>query len=155
MQICFQYLIPNRWEDAKLQSKNLKNAFDQSSPQHQQKSIKQAAVRVWWRCGKEFTSFFIHTNFWQKITLISCKHKKITILNTKFPSMLFLVCFLRILSIYLNWNDTSDHNLDKVLRLAIKNIQVNAKINWQLQSLILRNEGKITIGVWNPNTVDD
>ena len=93
MQICFQYLIPNRWEDAKLQSKNLKNAFDRSSPQHQQKSIKQAAVRVWWRCGKEFTSFFIHTNFWQKITLISCKHKKITILNTKFPSMLFWCVF--------------------------------------------------------------
>ena len=38
MQICFQYLIPNRWEDAKLQSKNLKNAFDQSRPQHQQKA---------------------------------------------------------------------------------------------------------------------
>ena len=63
MQICFQYLIPNRWEDAKLQSKNLKNAFDQSSPQHQQKSIKQAAVSVSWICGKEFTSFFIHTDF--------------------------------------------------------------------------------------------
>ena len=44
--------------------------------------------------------------------------QKITILNTKFPSMLFLVCFLRILSIYLNWNDTSDHNLDKVLPVA-------------------------------------
>ena len=31
--------------------------------------------------------------FDKKITLISCKHKKITILNTKFPSMLFWCVF--------------------------------------------------------------
>ena len=70
------------------------------SKQPSTKSIKRAAVRVWWRCGKEFTSFFIHTNFWQKNNAYILQAQKITILNTKFPSMLFLVCFLRILSTY-------------------------------------------------------